>query len=175
MSMLLAELQRALKKRLLNRLEHTGNSLGETRLRHGSLLAVIPASQNDLILLQVLRPDFDSKWHAALFPVVELPSRTVLFPCVDFEADSSRCEWRRKVIDGLHDAIAFFGLPENRHDGNLSCRQPRRDNDAVVITVCHDEGADHARRQTPARGVNVFASSRFRLKRGVKGFGKILG
>ena len=78
------------------------------------------------------------------------------------------------MIDGLHDAVTFFRLAEDRDDHHLSRREPRRDDDSAIVAMRHDERPNHARRQAPAGRIHVLPISRFRLKRHVESFSKIL-
>ena len=80
----------------------------------------------------------------------------------------------RNTVRGLHHARSLFGLPKDGNDGHLDRRKFRRNDDAVVVAVSHDQRADHARRKSPARGINELASSLLRLERNVESFREIL-
>ena len=51
-------------------------------------------------------------------------------------------------------ALVFVSAPD-RHDDDVHRRQPRRQHEAVVVGVRHDQAADQARRDAPARGPGV--------------------
>src|SRR5262249_28591594 len=107
-AMLLAEFPGALEHRTLNRIEHLPDGIGQAVLRRRRLLAIVATGKHDLVLLEVLRADFDTKGNTAFFPFVEFPARAVLVAIVDLEADSCILERRRKLFDCLHDTFAFF-------------------------------------------------------------------
>src|SRR6266571_3021961 len=124
MAVLLAKLARAFVHRTLDGFKHPANGLFQAILRRWRLLPVIAAREHDLIFLQILRPDFDSKRNPSFLPFVEFPSGAVLITIVDLESDACGFEWRRELLHSLHDPLPLFGLSEDRHHRYLYCGKP---------------------------------------------------
>src|SRR5438132_4868311 len=124
--MLLAKIESACVQRLLNGRELLQDGVRQSILRYRCLLAVIAAREDNLTLVQILRTDFDSERDAALFPFIELPSRTVLFSIVDLQSDAGVLEVCCELVHRLHHPLSFFRFTGNRDDDYLYRREFRR-------------------------------------------------
>src|SRR5262245_11577338 len=98
----------------------------------------------------------------------------MLFAVIDLKADAGVLKLCGELANGLHDALALLRLTRNRHDDNLCRRQLWRNDDAVIVTMAHDQCTYHSSGESPTRRINEFARSLFGLESHVECFRKIL-
>ena len=97
----------------------------------------------------------------------------MLFTVVNLEPDSL------KTLGQLSQSLHYDGLlvvlSVDRDDRNLGGRKLGRDNDALVVSVSHDQGPDEPGRHAPTAGEHIFLLALFVLKFHIEGFGELLG
>ena len=92
------------------------------------------------------------------------PYQIVIVPMLrDTEEDAAIVDYCMELIDQLHAVIddrrILFGVAQHRHDHDLIGRDARRDAQAVIIAMGHDEPADHAGRHAPAGRLRQFLAA----------------
>ena len=120
--------------------------------RRDDLLAGISADDHTLSLLDILRADLEAHRNSSHFLVRELPAGA-LVRIIQSRADPGSAQ-------GI---LQFAGLIENaflllldRDDHRLDRRHSRRQFQSAVISVYHDDRADHTGRHPPGSLVAVF-------------------
>ncbi len=149
--MALAEVERLLEDRLLDRRQQPGDRRFQAVPR-GRGLALAPGDvapgEHHLPVRHVARPDLDAQRDAAHLPIVELPPGGE--PLADVQLDTDRVfQPGVKVTRRLQHRRALLVLAPDRHDDHLDRREARRQHEALVIAVRHHDRADHARAQSP--------------------------
>ena len=80
----------------------------------------------------------------------------------------------RQLIDSFHHCPTLLRLPEDRNNHKLRRGQFRRNDNALIISVRHDQSTDQSSRHTPTGRVDVFHFPFFILELHVEGFRKTL-
>ena len=150
----------ALQDGVLNLLKTLRHGLDEIFLRDEFLVLrrLVAAHHGHTALGDVTRPHFDAQRHALLdpFPVLLAAGQVAL---VHMHADrligeglgAQRLRQRFASGDDLVPRVRF--RRDGQNDDLIRCHT-WRDHHAIVIAVRHDECADHARADAPARGVH---------------------
>ncbi len=129
-----------------------GQLSGKPVERNRLLSAVDTMHQGDVAAGEVLGTDDDAQGHAAQFPVrVLLPGA---HPVATVDTQANPCgalafETRRRLLH--HRGARLVVAARDRDDDDLDRRDFRRKDQAHVVAVRHDHGADGARRQPPRR------------------------
>src|SRR5690606_2756642 len=97
----------------------------------------------------------EAERHALHLVLVELPPRAVLLARVEVDAEAGRGEVALDAAGGLEHGLPLLVLAVDRDEGDLRRGELRREHEAAVVAVRHDEGADEAGRDAPARGPDV--------------------
>ena len=170
------EFERALIKGVLDFGEQGDDALGQSILWDKALAVAagdVAASHCNRAFFDVFGADFDAHGHALDFPFVELKASSEVFALVDFEADRTlpACG---DALDGVHHE-GFLGVVfVDGDDDDLDGGQSRRHNQAVVVAVGHDEGADEAGADAPAGGPGVLDGVGLVGERNIKCLGEVL-
>ena len=136
---------------LLHGLEQLGDARLELVERDGDLLAVVAADGDAVAGLDVLRADLDAQRHALHLPVGKLPAGAVVAE-IALRAQAGGLQARDELL-GL---LGHAGLVrcDGQHD-HLDRRDVRRQDEAAVIAVGHDQAADDPRGHTPRGLVRI--------------------
>ena len=111
--------------------------------RFAYLARQIAPREDDRALIDVLRADFDAQRNTAHFPVVELKAGRLL-PIVSTLTPTVSLAVCAQLFD---DVTRFFVVVlEDGHDDGLNRRESGRQDQALIVAVHHDDGADHAPR-----------------------------
>gem|GEM_PF-2245686 len=143
-------LQGALVQVLAQSLQLCGDSGLQLVQADEHLLAGIAAHQNALVLLQILGADLQAQGHTLHLPLAELPARGVvaviqLDPCILGD-----------LLGQLGCLLGNTGLVGgNGHYHHLDGGHSRGQDQAVVITMGHDDGAHQTGGHAPAGLVRI--------------------
>ena len=107
-------------------------------------------AEHDLRLLDVLRADLEPQRHAAHLPLVELPAGRLRIAIVEHHADAGARRARRESPGRRQHGLLPVAT-RNRDDHDLLRRDLRRQDEAAVVAVRHDDAADQARGHAPRR------------------------
>ncbi len=102
---------------------------------------------HDLALGEVARTDFHAHRHALQFPLVELPARRHVVAIVELDAQTGGSQLVRNRLRALQNASLVRG---NRHNDDLNRSDFRRELDAALVAVGHDDGANQTGADAPA-------------------------
>ena len=136
----------------LHLLEHAGR---EAFHRDRLLLAAGPAGEHHGARRHVARADLEPQRHAAALPLVVLGAGLHPVAAVEVDPDAFGGQVALDRVGRVEHAGALVVGPVDRDDHDLVLRQPRRADQALVVAVRHDEGADQARRDAPGRVPDV--------------------
>lgn len=104
------------------------------------------------------RTDLDTQRHAAHLPVRIFESGR-MHRKIRVGSDARVLQPRHDILDALGDLrsilIARLGRHARRNDDSLNLGYPRRQDEALVVTMNHDHDTDRPRRQTPRILPNV--------------------
>lgn len=155
-----------------------GEGLGEVGNGDGDFLAGVSAGDGGFSFGEVSGSDFDAEADSAEFPVVEFESRGFFFAFVDVDSDGfigerPGPEVAGEVFGGVEDGFPVFA-PADGDDDDLDGSEAWGADEAVVVAVGHDEGADESGGDSPAGGVDVFEFPVLVLEGDVEGFGELL-
>src|SRR5262249_44582462 len=92
----------------------------------------------------------------------------------DIIEKSFRTQLRSELITGFQDTGAGLFPARDRQNYDVRRRDARRQNNAVVVPVRHNDCAYHARRHSPARGPSKFLFALTRLELNSACAGEIL-
>ena len=139
------------------------------------LLAGVAPDEHRLRLLDVARADLEPERHAPQLPLVELPAGRLVGP-VDLDADAGAERASSAPTRPRRDtaSLVLRLRARDRDDHHLDRRDPRRQDQAGVVAVDHDERADHAGRDAPARRPDVLALAVHVLEGDVERLGEVL-
>ena len=119
------------------------------------LYRLITATDRDLARFQITRPELDPQRHAFLDPFPIFHAAAEIAP-VDLHFDRrAEVALARSCAASLsaasQTAARRLFLRRDRHNHDMSRRNPRRQDQSIIVRVRHDEGADHPRGHAPAR------------------------
>ena len=134
-----------LEHTLLHELELLGDRRLEVLQGHDRLLAVIAAHEHALSGLNVSRAELEAKRHALHLVLRALPAHGVV-RIVHLHAKSRGDQALLDLGGSIQNA---FLMHRDRQNDHLRRRDLGRQHQTVVVTVCHDDSADHARRRAP--------------------------
>ena len=142
---LLAVAERLVEQRLLDVVQQRLDSAGKVLELHDRLFAGVAAHEHALALLDVARADLEAQRHALHLVLGELPAGAVLGQ-VDLRADA-------RGLDRLEQLLGLFGharlVARHWDDHQLDGRDARRQDEALVVAVGHDDRADQAGGHAP--------------------------
>src|SRR6185503_8975905 len=152
---------RALVEAALDRLQRLGDRRDELRAGDALLVlrrAIAPRCEHG-ILVEVARSDLEPHGHALAYPVPDLLA-AALVALVDGRAHGGtfvtlRAQLGCDVTAILEHAALLVVGAIDRNDDHLLRREPRRQHEAVVVGVRHEQAAYEPRRDAPARRPRV--------------------
>jgi hypothetical protein len=122
---------------------------------------VKPRGDDDRLRGDVPRPDFEAEGRAAQLPVIELVAGRDVVATVDAHTDVLIAEdgrgfegWNQARDGGIHRTGVLFRTPDGHHD-HLDRRDPRRQHEAALIAVHHDDRADRPPAEAPRGAVRM--------------------
>ena len=121
-----------------------GESARQRRLVDGLLDARIAPLEHDLATGQIARPQFQHRRHPAPLPVKELGARRLPVAIVHLGAHVLGDAVRR-----LQHLRPLFVLAVDRHQHRPDGRQFRRQHQALIVGMRHDQPADEPRADSP--------------------------
>ena len=149
-------LQRAVEQRVLNLVERLGDvrdELGRAATR--TLPAESRRPTNDLAAGDVARADLDPHRHAALHPLPFLSPPRMSRSSIRTRIGSPSYVWAASSCFSVSQYGSTVGslvvVAIDRQDHDVRRRQLRRQHQAVVVAVRHDQPADEPRRDAPGR------------------------
>src|SRR5262249_25465005 len=154
--MFLAESERLLEQVALDIDEKLSDPVSQHGHRHRDLVSLvwrIAADSDDLGILDVLRPYFDPERNATQLPFGELPARSFV-SFVQRHAYSGIPQYAFDLFGFWQHSLAPVVAPD-RNDDHLVRRHPRRQHQATIIPMHHDDGADQPCRDAPRRAPHV--------------------
>ena len=131
-------------------------------------LAVVPADQDALVLLNVLRADLHAQRHALHLVLGSLPAHG-LVGVVDLGADAGSLQAVQQGVGGVQNAVLVHG---DGDDHGLDGGDAGGQDQAVVVAVGHDEAADHPGGHAPTGLVGVVQGVVLAGEGDVKSFGE---
>src|SRR5271156_4317326 len=159
-----AERERAVEERLLDFCELLHHSRGNSLLRDerfAFFAGAIAARQHYRAFGDVFGAEFQAQRDAAHFPIVEFEAGAGAFALVELDADSGVHQFLAQPVRAFQDTGFFFVRLKNRDDYQLDGRQARRENQSLVITMHHDDGANEAGGEAPGSGPAVLQHAAF--------------
>ncbi len=97
----------------------------------------------------ILGSEFHTQGHSAHLPVVEFPAGTLAFALVESHANVDLDQFRLQFARGVEDGSLFFVGLEDRDDDDLIGSKLRRQDQALIVAVDHDDGPNDARGEPP--------------------------
>ena len=156
-----------------------GRDLGHDRVERDRALlaffferAVAPDQRRDAGF-EVARAELDAQRHAAHVPLVELEARRLALALVELDAQAGLLARREQVARSRIEhgrAVAAH----DRHDHDLDRRHLRRNAQAAIVAVHHDQRAEHAPRHPPRRRPGELLRLVLGLERDVVGAREVL-
>ena len=140
-------MQGALEQISLNRAKHLVHARSKSLKSDALLVTGVAPHRQDLRLLDILGPDLNSERHPAHLPLGELPARP-LVAFVEHHAHAGRLERVSNLFGAGQDGLAPV-VPADRHDDDLIRSDARRQDQAAVIAVDHDDRANEPGRDAP--------------------------
>ena len=132
----------------LEQLRHLGLQRVE---RHGELFAVVSSRGDADARLDVPGAELQAQRHAFHLPLGKLPAGGVVRKVALYAETRS--------LQALHDLLCGLGhaglVRGYRQDDDLDRRDPRREDQTVIVAVGHDDAADDPGGHAPARLVRV--------------------
>src|SRR5256886_5510775 len=145
---LLPEFKRTLKQRLLHLFQEHREPLFQGIQGDNFLGTIVTSHQHHAIVLYIARPDLHAHGHTAHFPLVELPARRIVTQ-VHFHTNLAfeHLLYARYLFVNSY-FIGLFTPDGDNH--NLVRGNTRRQDQARLITMHHDDSTDDACAQSPA-------------------------
>ena len=158
-----------IKKRFLNFAQqgiNTGWSLCQWNPHQLAILAGdVAAADNAGILSQVFRPDFHTDGHTFELDFVEAKTGTLVEVGIDFHFNrlvakkviaGQGLDGRFQLLGRLNHSLALLIVFTNGHYRDMGWGQTRRQHQALVVGVGHDEAADKTGGNPPRSGPGEF-------------------
>ena len=129
---------------------------------------------HDRALLEVAGADLEAHRHALALPLEVLGARLHPVALVDLDEEAVVAQVLGDLVRGLEDGRALLVLAVDRHDHHVDGGHARRQHEAVVVRVRHDQGADQARGDAPAGLPDVLTLAGRVLEHHVEGLAEVL-
>ena len=137
------------------------DALHEPFLRDGLLFERVPAHQFDRTVLHIARPHRQTHGDALQFVLRELEARAHVIAVIDLHADAFGFELLRNGPEaGTDFGQLVFALVDGHHH-HLDRRQFRRQHEAVVVRMGHDERTHQSGRNAPRGRPHIFELALF--------------
>ncbi|MDB6071604.1 MAG: hypothetical protein JWL81_2775, partial [Verrucomicrobiales bacterium] len=138
----------------------------------------VAAADGDAAFFEVAGADFDADGHA-LFDPFPVPGAAGEVAPVDLDAEGfaaggQGAEFLAEGIAGVQDGLFAIFFRGDGEDDNLVGGDAGRQDEAIVIAVGHDEGADEAGADAPGGGPGELARAAAAGELDVGGFGEVL-
>ena len=153
--MLRAERHRPRQHAVLNLLQQCRRPAHKLIARHRRLVlgAPVAARHEDGTLFDITRTNFNAHWNTLLHPLPHLVT-TAQVTRVDlhFNATPSkllRAKFSSKRLAILQHLRSRLGLVQHRQNHNVRRRQARRNHEAVIVGVRHDQRTNQTRAHAP--------------------------
>ena len=140
---------------LLDFLQKALDAVGDAVEAYLLLLQRVAAHQLHGVVLEVAATHDEAHRHTTQLVVGKLEAGALVVGVVILHGDAHLAEL---VDDGLHlgrDGVELLLAAVDRDDDHLDRGDMRRQHEAVVVGVGHDEGADEAGAHTPGRGPDI--------------------
>ena len=124
---------------ILNFIKKPLNSPAQSFLRYGGFLESVPAGKLHLPVLQVTWTYGDPYRNSLKLPLGELESRTESVPVIYLHSVAVCLELLPELLHLVKDGCALGITLIYRYHHHLDRRKCRREDKAVVISVCHDK------------------------------------
>src|SRR5690349_17580499 len=157
----IAERQCALINILLDLLKQRRNNLHHIRELNNLLLLRIATGNFDGSILEVTWTYGQSHRHTLQFPLGEFESGLLRVAVIELhrQAELTQCFYDLVNLNG--DSIAFFRIAEDGNYNDVDRRQFRRQHQAIIVRVSHDQGTHQTGAYTPGSSPNVIEPAIF--------------
>src|SRR6266852_5887994 len=142
-----AESQSLVVKRLLDFRQQAldgGGQVGARSTDFSFPAWAVAARQDSGLFGNVLGSEFHAQRDSTHFPVIEFPAGALAFSFIESDPDVDFDQLGLQFARGVEDGGLFFLRLENRDDHNLVRSKLRRQDQALIVAVDHDYGANDA-------------------------------